>query len=89
MSQAREIRKDPPAELWVVWAEGKYRIYWSAKHASNRFDAFVKAGVKAEILRYDFAEVQGCTRKKVEMSLGSTHNSPLGDEGKDNAGRSR
>lgn len=58
MSQAREIHKIPPPELWVVWAEGKYRIYWSAKTALNYFDRFVKKNIKVEMLRYEMKGVE-------------------------------
>ena len=58
MSHARDIVKDIPEAIFVVWteeadgAEGSYRIYWSTKHAMNWLDKQREAGRTGKIIEY-------------------------------------
>lgn len=60
---ARKEKKDylsqPPTQLYIVWVNGKWRFYKNAAQASRRFMEASDAGHRAQLIRYEAAEIVG------------------------------
>jgi hypothetical protein len=60
---ARKEKKDylsqPPTQLYIVWVDGRWRFYKNATQASRRFMEASDAGQRAQLIRYEAAEIVG------------------------------
>lgn len=52
-----EYAGDVPLDVYVVWVEGRYRIYISPGQATRRYMKAKKSGLAAKITRFAQKEV--------------------------------
>ena len=52
-----EFKSEAPADIYVVYSQGKWRIYKNSVHAHKRFDTLKKGGRKVKLIKYTVLEI--------------------------------